>query len=73
MTSLEVLHRRKQWPHLRRDRYTAAGAGGRLIWVRPSLGLVVAQNPGLPEKKFDHVVTQSALLGRITAACRDNR
>ena len=58
------------WPNLPRDSYTAAGAGVRLIWVCPSLGLVVAQNPGLPEKKFDNVVTQSALLERITAACR---
>jgi CubicO group peptidase (beta-lactamase class C family) len=58
------------WPNLPRDSYTAAGAGVRLIWVCPSLGLVVAQNPGLPEKKFDAVVRQCELLERITAACR---
>jgi len=59
------------WPNLPRDSYTAAGAGVRLIWVCPSLGLVVAQNPGLPEKNFDKVVMQGALLERITAACRE--
>ena len=58
------------WPNLPRDSYTAAGAGDRLIWICPSLGLVVAQNPGLPERKFTDVVLQSALLERITAACR---
>lgn len=58
------------WPNLPRDSYTAAGAGVRLIWVCPSLGLVVAQNPGLPERNFDNVVRQSELLERIVAACR---
>lgn len=58
------------WPNLPHDSYTAAGAGVRLIWVCPSLGLVVAQNPGLPEKNFDNVVRQCDLLERIVAACR---
>jgi CubicO group peptidase (beta-lactamase class C family) len=58
------------WPNLPRDSYTAAGAGGRLIWVCPSLVLVVAQNPAVLEKNFDGLVLQSALLERITAACR---
>lgn len=58
------------WPNLPRDSYTAAGAGGRLIWVCPSLGLVVAQNPCSPEKKFDDVVLQSTLQERIVAACQ---
>lgn len=57
------------WPNLPRDSYTAAGFGSRLIWVCPSLGLVVAQNPGMPEKNFDHVVRQHELLERITNAC----
>lgn len=57
------------WPNLPRDSFMAAGFGSRTIWVCPSLELVVAQNPGLPEKKFDDVVLQSALLERIAAAC----
>jgi CubicO group peptidase (beta-lactamase class C family) len=58
------------WPNLPRDSYSAAGAGGRLIWVCPRLGLVVAQNPCLPVKSFDLVVRQSALQERVVAACR---
>jgi len=57
------------WPNLPRDSYSAAGAGGRLIWVCPSLGLVVAQNPCLPEKGFDDVVRQTVLQERIAGAC----
>lgn len=58
------------WPNLPRDSYTAAGAGGRLIWVCPSLGLLVVQNPAVLEKNFDQLVRQSELPERITAACR---
>lgn len=36
----------KLWPGLPRDSFAARGAGARLIWVCPSLDLVVAQNPG---------------------------
>lgn len=58
------------WPNLPRDSYTAAGAGGRLIWVCPSLGLVVAQNPAVPNKDFFKLVLQGELQERVLAACR---
>ena len=58
------------WPNLPRDSYTAAGAGGRLIWVCPGLELVVVQNPAVLEKNFDRLVLQSELQERIIAACR---
>jgi CubicO group peptidase (beta-lactamase class C family) len=58
------------WPNLPRDSYSAAGAGGRLIWVCPSLGFVVAQNPAAGFKNFDALVLQEELQERITAACR---
>ena len=34
------------WPALPRDCFAASGAGRRLIWVCPSLDLVVVQSPG---------------------------
>ncbi len=34
------------WPALPRDSFAASGAGRRLIWVCPSLELVVVQSPG---------------------------
>ena len=37
----------KQWPDAPRASFAAAGAGAKLIWVCPELGLVVSQNPGL--------------------------
>ena len=41
----------KLWPDLPRDSFAARGAGAKLIWVCPSLELVVTQNPGAwPEK-----------------------
>ena len=58
------------WPNLPRDSYTAAGAGGRLIWVCPSLDLLVVQNPAVLEKNFDQLVRQSELQERIISACR---
>ncbi|HEX5223325.1 MAG TPA: serine hydrolase [Verrucomicrobiae bacterium] len=58
------------WPNLPRDSYTAAGAGGRLIWVCPSLDLLVVQNPAVLEKNFDQLVLQSELQERLIAACR---
>lgn len=58
------------WPNLPRDSYAAAGAGGRLIWVCPSLDLLVVQNPAVLEKNFMELVLQSDLPERITAACR---
>ncbi len=58
------------WPNLPGDSYTAAGAGGRLIWVCPSQDLLVVQNPAVLEKNFDQLVLQSELQERITAACQ---
>lgn len=58
------------WPNLPRDSYSAAGAGGRLIWACPSLRLLVVQNPAVLEKDFEQLVLQSELQERITAACR---
>ena len=40
--------RGKLWPPLPRDSFAAAGAGSQLIWVCPSLDLVIVQSPGLP-------------------------
>jgi CubicO group peptidase (beta-lactamase class C family) len=61
----------KQWPDLPRDSFAAAGAGAKLIWVCPSLGLVVAQNPGpwnrIPEEA-EKVGRQNAILARILDA-----
>ena len=34
------------WPDLPRDSFAASGVGKRLIWVCPSLDLVVVQSPG---------------------------
>ncbi len=54
------------WPSLPRDSYAAAGAGSQLIWVCPSLDLVVVQSPGLYEKKEEN---DTGLLGLVVAAC----
>lgn len=52
------------WPDLPRDSFAARGAGRQLIWVCPSLDLVVAESPwvaGDDEQK---------MLGMIASACR---
>lgn len=64
------------WPALPRDSFAAVGAGRRLIWVCPSLDLVVVQSPGsypqsgvvdTPEGLRDlHYMQES--LGRIVDA-----
>ena len=64
------------WPALPRDSFAAVGAGRRLIWVCPSLDLVVVQSPGSypqsgvadsPEGLSDlHFMQES--LGRIVDA-----
>jgi len=36
----------KQFPSLPRDSFNTRGAGAKITWVCPSLGLVVTQNPG---------------------------
>jgi len=57
----------KLWPSLPRDSFAASGAGRRHIWVCPSLGLVVAQSPGVYETQSDEL--NRALLERIAGAC----
>jgi CubicO group peptidase (beta-lactamase class C family) len=37
----------KQWPDLPRDSFAALGAGAKMTWVCPSLGLVATGNPGV--------------------------
>jgi CubicO group peptidase (beta-lactamase class C family) len=54
------------WPGLPRDSYAASGAGRQLIWVCPSLDLVVVQSPGLYEKKEDE---DGGLLRLVVDAC----
>lgn len=54
------------WPSLPRDSYAASGAGRQLIWVCPSLDLVVVQSPGLYEKKEDE---NGGLLRLVVDAC----
>jgi hypothetical protein len=54
------------WPNLPRDSYAASGAGSQLIWVCPSLNLVVVQSPGLYQK---HEENDSGLLRMVVDAC----
>ena len=56
----------KLWPHLPRDSYAASGAGRQLIWVCPSLDLVVVQSPGLYK---NHEENDSGVLRLIAEAC----
>ena len=56
----------KLWPHLPRDSYAASGAGRQLIWVCPSLDLVVVQSPGLYKKHEDN---DSGVLRIVAEAC----
>jgi hypothetical protein len=61
----------KQWPDAPRDSFAAAGAGAKLIWVCPSLGLVVTQNPGLWDQFKDEekrVGGQNEALARVLDA-----
>jgi len=53
------------WPSLPRDSFAAAGAGSQLIWVCPSLDLVLAQSPGLPTP---HVHRDARLLEWVLEA-----
>lgn len=54
------------WPSLPRDSYAASGAGRQLIWVCPSLDLVVVEGPGLYEKKEEE---EAGLLRLVVNAC----
>ena len=54
------------WPNLPRDSFAASGAGHQLIWVCPSLDLVVVQSPGQWQ---DHAENDAGLLKLIVDAC----
>jgi CubicO group peptidase (beta-lactamase class C family) len=58
------------WPNLPRDSYAASGAGSQLIWVCPSLDLVVVQSPGLYQK---HEENDAGLLRRVVEAVQNNQ
>ena len=55
------------WPSLPADSFAAHGAGAKLIWVCPSLELVVVEAPGLYKEKEDE---DAGLLSRVVGACR---
>lgn len=57
------------WPDLPRDSFCAAGAGSQMIWVCPSLDLVVTQSPGAPAQ---HVHRTSRIPEAVVAALRDH-
>jgi CubicO group peptidase (beta-lactamase class C family) len=57
----------KLWPDLPRDCFAARGAGAKLIWVCPSLDLVVVQNPGTWED-VGMPVERNQMIGRELAA-----
>ncbi len=57
--------RAKLWPALPRDSFAAAGAGSQLIWVCPSLDLVIAQSPGIPT---EHAHREARVLQWILAS-----
>jgi len=54
------------WPSLPADSYAAHGAGGMLIWVCPSLRLVVVEAPGLYMRKEEE---DAGLLQGVVEAC----
>ena len=54
------------WPSLPRDSFAASGAGRQLIWVCPSLDLVVTQSPGACEEKEEN---DTGLLRLVVDAC----
>jgi CubicO group peptidase (beta-lactamase class C family) len=60
----------KLWPDLLRDSFAARGAGAKLIWVCPSLDLMVTQNPGVWEDA-GMPVEQNRNIGAQLAAIAD--
>ena len=58
----------KLWPSLPRDSFAASGAGKQLVWVCPSLDLVVAESPGIYEK---HVEEDEGAVRWIVDAVRE--
>jgi CubicO group peptidase (beta-lactamase class C family) len=64
----------KLWPDLPRDSYAAWGAGAKHIWVCPSLGLVVVQNPGPWDRLENNQAKerrQNEILARLLEAVDD--
>lgn len=43
------------WPDLPSDSFAASGAGGKHIWVCPSLDLVAVQSPGISSQQAEYV------------------
>lgn len=56
------------WPALPRDSFAASGAGHQLIWVCPSLDLVIAESPGIPG---EHAHREGRLLEWVVDALLD--
>ncbi len=56
----------KHWPQLPSDSFAAEGAGSKLIWVCPSLDLIVVECPGLFKEPEEE---NTGLLPRILDAC----
>jgi len=56
------------WPDLPTDSFAAVGAGQQLIWVCPSLDLVVVESPGLFDKAGHENI---GLLAKIVTAVKD--
>jgi CubicO group peptidase (beta-lactamase class C family) len=64
----------KQWPDVPRDSFAASGAGAKLTWICPSLGIVVSQNTGIRDQFADEekkVGSQNEILARIIDAVRE--
>jgi len=59
----------KLWPSLPRDSFAAAGAGAKLIWVCPSLEMVVVENPGL-YRGMSMATEEEGALRRIVQAVK---
>ena len=63
----------KQWPDLPRDSFAALGAGAKMTWVCPSLGLVASANPGVwtrLDDESERVALQNELLVILCDAVR---
>ncbi|MBT3266827.1 hypothetical protein HN371_06725 [Candidatus Poribacteria bacterium] len=63
----------KQWPDLPRDSFAALGAGAKMTWVCPSLGMVASANPGVwtrLDDESERVALQNELLVILCDAVR---
>lgn len=63
----------KLWPGVPRDSFAALGAGAKMTWVCPSLGLVASANPGVwthLDNEEERVALQNELLVILCDAVR---